>query len=68
MLNQQQQYQERLLFEFIHRLVSVIRKIEKNIPFKLSNAEVYIALCEMHLVHPNLVIDVAAGSTYHWNV
>ena len=57
MLNQQQQYQERLLFEFIHRVVYVIRKLVKNIPFKLSNASVYIALCEMHLVHSNLVID-----------
>ena len=38
MLNQQQQYQERLLFEFIHRVISVIRKLEKNKPFKLSNA------------------------------
>ena len=50
MLNQQQQYQERLLFESIHRVVSVIRKLEENIPFKLSNA-----LCEMHLVHSNPV-------------
>ena len=38
MLNQQQQYQERLLFEFIYRVVSIIKKLEKNIPFKLSNA------------------------------